>query len=163
MRTGLVLVALCALSVAVDAAGGRPVDLATRTRGANKVVVARVVDVTARFDVNEHGDRVIVTQALVEVEESLKGAPAQVLPVDVEGGTIGEMTLSVSDMPTLRSGERAVFFLNAATASGTHRPHRRGLGVLKIDRTDHIEGSTASLDDVKLAVRAARQAQEAGR
>ena len=160
MRTGVVLAAVCALTVVVDAAGGRPVDIATRARGAARVVVGKVADVHARYDVNEHGDQIIVTQALVEVEESLKGGAAQMLPVEVEGGTVGDITLSVSDMPTLRRGERAVFFLNAAQGpAGVHRPHRRGLGVLKLDSANRVPNSALTLGEVKSAVRAARETE----
>src|SRR6186713_2596277 len=136
MRNALVLVAVCAAAAGLSASGGPPVDVAARAKGAARVVVATVSEVRPRFDVNEFGDHIIVSQAWVEVEESLKGQPTQSVPVDIEGGTIGALTLNVSDMPTLREGDRAVFFLNAIVSnSGAHRLHRRGLGVLKLDRT----------------------------
>lgn len=136
------------------AATSRVPGLAERVRGAQKVVVATVTDVQARFDVNEFGDRLIVTEAALQVDESLKGNASQFERLDVEGGTIGDLTLSVSDMPTLRRGERAVFLLDA-TVSGSNRPHGRGTGVMKVDRNDVVEDTGMSLNDVRAAVRGA--------
>jgi hypothetical protein len=116
------------------------------------------MDVQPRFDTNEHGDRIIISRALIYVEDSLKGSNRPILPVDVEGGTIGALTLSVSDMPTLRSGERAVFFLDAtASPAGAYRPHRRGLGIMKLDRSNRIVGSSLTLNAVKSEVRRRRR------
>jgi hypothetical protein len=152
-----VVAAVWMATVGLGASGGPSVDVATRTKGSGRVVIATVTDVQPRYDVNEHGDRIIVSQAYLAVEESLKGAPAQLLPVDIEGGTIGDVTLSVSDMPKLKKGDRAVFFLDArVTSAGAHRLHGRGLGVLKLDNSNHVEGTPVTLQDVKAAIRAAR-------
>jgi hypothetical protein len=152
-----VVAALWMMTIGLGASGGPSVDIATRARGAGRIVIATVADVQPRYDVNEHGDRIIVSQAFLVVEESLKGAPAHVLPVDIEGGTIGDVTLSVSDMPKLKKGDRAVFFLDATVSSaGAHKPHGRGLGILTLDKTNHVEGTPVTLQDVKAAIRAAR-------
>jgi hypothetical protein len=156
MRLGFAVLAACVTVTSLAASGGPPVDVASRARGAARVVVARVADVHARFDVNQWGDRIIVSQAQLEVEDALKGPRTAVLPVDVEGGTVGDLTLKVSDIPTLEPGDRAVFFLDAAvTASGAYRPHRRGLGVMKLDSGNRVAGSTVTLDDIKASVRTA--------
>ena len=158
MKVVVVALALCAAvaSASASTSTGRPADIAARTRGAGRVVVAQVADVQARFDVNKYGDRVIVSQLLMEVEESLKGPHASVVPVDVEGGTIGGLTLDVSDSVRLKKGDRAVLFLDATvTPAGAYRPHQRGLGVLKLDSTNHVAGSSVTLDQIKAAVRAA--------
>jgi hypothetical protein len=158
MRLGLALLMASVASASLLAASGRPVDVATRANGAGKVVVARVMDVQPRFDTNEHGDRIIISRAWIRVEDSLKGSNPPILPVDVEGGTVGALTLSVSDMPTLRRGDRAVFFLNAGvTSSGAYQPHRRGLGVMKLDRSNRIVGSSLTLNAVKAEVRRRRR------
>jgi hypothetical protein len=152
-----VVAAVWMATVGLGASGGPSVDVATRTKGSGRVVIATVADVQPRYDVNEHGDRIIVSQAYLAVEESLKGAPAQLLPVDIEGGTIGDVTLSVSDMPKLKKGDRAVFFLDArVTSAGAHRLHGRGLGVLKLDNSNHVAGTRVTLQDVKAAIQAGR-------
>ena len=42
------------------------------------------------------------------------------------------------------------------TPAGSHVPWGRGNGVLKLDQTNHIEGSDVTLEDVKAAIRNAR-------
>ena len=131
------------------------VAVTARARGATRVVVAEVTDVTPRFDVNEHGDRLIISRVLLQVEETLKGTASPIVEMDVEGGTIGDLTLKVSDLPVIRRGERGVFFLSAATA-GVHRPNGRGDGILKLDASNRVAGEALSLSDVRAAVRSAR-------
>lgn len=146
--------AVALLSATVAAADvGPPPDVATRARGAGRVVVARVVDVQGRFAINRFGDQLIVSSALLEIVETLKGSPAPTVRVDIEGGTVGDLTLQVSDLPMLRAGERGVFFLDAA-ADGTHTPHDRGRGILKLSPADRVEGTTVTLDAVREQVRA---------
>jgi hypothetical protein len=144
----------CVATVTLSAAQGPQVDLGTRAKGAEHVVVAGVADVHSTFDVSPYGDRIIVSHIQLQVEETLKGASATTLALTVEGGTVGELTLRVSDMPTLKVGERAVFFLDSA-ASGDHRSHGRGLGILKLDVSDRIQGSALTRGDVRSMVRAA--------
>lgn len=157
MRTGLALLAVCAMAVTTSASTGSPADVGTRAKGADRVVVAVVEDVVSRFDVNEFGDRLIMSQAWVRVSETLKGSPADLLPVDVEGGTIGDLTLNVSDMPSLRKGDRAVFFLEAAKTGG-NKPHGRGDGVLKLDAAGRVQGSNMTLNQIRSMVRTANGA-----
>jgi hypothetical protein len=148
------MVAVCAIT-AVSAEIGPLTDVASRTNGAARVVVARIADVQARFATNEYGDQLIVSTAVLEVLETLKGSQSATLRVAVEGGTVGDLTLKVSDLPAVRTGERAVFFLDDAPG-GEQRPHQRGRGILKLTPTDQISGSTATLDSVRQQVRAAQ-------
>ena len=156
MRTGLALLAVCAMVATTSASSGRSEDVGTRAKGSERVVVAVVEDVVSRFDVNEFGDRLILSQVWVRVDETLKGTPAAVLPIEVEGGTVGDLTLSVSDMPAVRKGDRAVFFLESAKY-GSNRPHHRGDGVLKLDAAGRGKDSNLTLSDVRAAVRAAQR------
>ena len=66
---------LVASAIPALAEVGPPVDVASRARGAGKVVVARIVDVRAQFETNRFGDQLIVSHAVLEVLETLKGAP----------------------------------------------------------------------------------------
>lgn len=153
MKRVLSLLVVCTMAVTTSASTERPVDIGTRAKGAERIVVAAVEDVIPRFDVNEFGDRLIMSQAWVRVSETLKGPHTDILPVDVEGGTIGDLTLTVSDMPVLRQGDRAVFFLDSAK-TGT-KPHDRGQGVLKLDASGRVQGSNMTLNEVRTMVRAA--------
>ena len=161
MRSLFVLCGLVASAIPAIAEVGPPVDVATRARGAGKVVVARIVDVRAQFETNRFGDQLIVSHAILEVLETWKGAPEATMNVAVEGGTVGDLTLKVSDLPSVNEGDRAVFFLDA-TGNG-HTPHGRGLGIMKLNEADAIDGSALSLEDVREQVRAAVNQGRGGR
>lgn len=151
---GWLVAALLAVSAAPAAAEiGPPTDLATHAKGAGKVIVARVSDVRSSFGTNRFGDQLIVSNVVLEVLETLKGAPQPVTTVIVEGGTVGDLTLRVSDMQELKAGERAVFFLDQDGAGNV--PHGRGHGILKLDDGDRVKGSNLTLSQVKDAVRGA--------
>jgi hypothetical protein len=153
----LLLVCLCCGLLAGDLAAGvnqgPPVPLAERARGAERVVVGRVASVAPLWQVNEFGDRLIVSVVRVIVSETLKGQPLPTLDVEVEGGTIGELTLHVSDQTTFSPGERAVFYLKR-NARGTFVPHLRGEGLLKLDAANRVSGSSLTLEQIRREVAA---------
>ena len=131
---------------------------AERTRGAERVVVGHVETVTPVWRTNDYGDRLIVSVVHVAVDETLKGAALPALDVEVEGGTIGTLTLRVSDLESFAPGDRAVFYLNRNRRGGLI-PHRRGLGFQKVDRTGRVRGSTATLDELRQQIRDAVRGQ----
>ena len=154
MRRWLAVAMVCVSASTVRAEVGPPTDLAAHSRGAGKVVVARISIVHSEFATNRFGDQLIVSNAVLEVLETLKGAPQAVTTVTVEGGTVGDLTLRVSDMQELKEGERAVFFLDADGKGNA--PHGRGRGILKLDDDDRVQGSSGlTLDHVRNAVRSA--------
>jgi hypothetical protein len=155
MKAALAVTLVFAITATLSASQDPATDVATRAKGAGRVVVAKVVSVQSHFDVNQWGDQLIVSDAEMQVEETLKGAHAAALTVTLEGGSIGDLTLDVSDMPSMKKGERAVLFLNQTPAGG-HVPWGRGNGVLKLDSSDHVDGSNVTLDDVKRMVKDAR-------
>jgi hypothetical protein len=153
MKSWLAVAMVCVSASTVRAEVGPPADIAAHSRGAGKVVVARISGVHSAFATNRFGDQLIVSNAVLEVLETLKGVPQAVTTVTVEGGTVGDLTLRVSDMHELKEGERAVFFLDADGAG--HVPHGRGRGILKLDDDDKVKGSNLTLEHVKNAVRGA--------
>jgi hypothetical protein len=157
MRTLLVCAAGCVLAATLRADFAQPVDIPSRARGAERVVLATVVDVTGRFAKTEHGDQIITSQVALMIEEVLKG-PSQdaMLSVDVEGGTVGDLTLSVSDLPSVRQGERAIFFLRRS-ADGKYVPHLRGQGIIKLEPDDRVRDTSLTLDAIRIMVRGAQQ------
>jgi hypothetical protein len=146
------------LSVAVVSAladTGLPVDLPARARGSERVVVASVERVRPEYRRNEFGDELIVSRADLRVTESLKGrsADGETVVVEVEGGTIGDVTLHVSDLPAIAAGENAVFFLERVPGDeDKFVPHGRGLGILKLDAEERVIGTGSTLADVRRAV-----------
>jgi hypothetical protein len=150
---GCLLLVVLAFTPAVHAQV--PVPLAERARGAERVVVGQVASVTPQWQVNEYGDRLIVSVLHVTVSETLKGDATPTVDVDVEGGTIGPLTLHVSDQLPFAPGERATFFLKR-TARGRFVPHLRGQGLLKLDGSNRVPGSSLTLEQIRREVAAGR-------
>jgi hypothetical protein len=157
-RTGIfelvtALLGVVALSPATMQAQQLDVPLPERARGAERVVVGRVSSIAPQWRDNEFGDRLIVSVVRVTVDETLKGASSQSLDVEVEGGTIGPLTLRVSDVDALVPGDRAVFYVRR-DRRGAFVPHLRGLGLQKLDAAGRVRGSSVTLDQVRREVRA---------
>jgi hypothetical protein len=150
----LVAAAVALGSAPLVAAGGRPVDIPERARGARHVVVATATEVTPTWQSNEFGDTLIVSQVQLQVEETLKGTPPSTMWLQVEGGTLNGVTLRGSGLPSMEVGERALFFVDDAP-DGSHRPHLKGLGILKLDSTDTVRGSGLHLGQIRNMVRSA--------
>ena len=136
------------VATAVVQAQQRVVEVAA---GAERIVTATVSEVDTTEAVNEFGDRLIVSRATLVVEEVLKGAAVDTLTLYVEGGTLGDITLHVSDMPLILTGDRGVFFVGR-TSSGLDVPHRRGRGILILDADDLVTGTGLSLNDIRSQV-----------
>jgi hypothetical protein len=155
----LLFVTLISATVAMTAAAAssQPAagpDVAERARRAAHVVVATVRDAQSVFGVNAFGDQLILTNALIQIDETIKGPAATAMMVTVEGGTVGELTLNVSDMPGLSPGEHAVFFLDR-TPAGTFVPNGRGRGIVKLDADNRVKDGTLTLEDLKAQIRTA--------
>jgi hypothetical protein len=92
----------------------------------------------------------------VAVDETLKGPPQPSIQVEVEGGTIDDVTLRVSDLASFVPGDRAVFYLTRSPR-GVFVPHLRGQGLLKLDRQDQVPGSSLTLAEIRRTVAAANR------
>lgn len=113
--------------------------LAMRFEGAERIVHGSVEHLAASFGTNEFGDKLIVTTVTLRVEEALRGGDAGSISFQIEGGTVGELSLNVSDMPALEVGDRGVFALRRST-NDVWIPNRRGIGILLADPTLDLEG-----------------------
>ena len=110
-----------------------------------------VLDVQPAWRENKWGDRLIVSRARVRPAETLKGETASAdLSVDVEGGTLGSVTLEVSHAPRLAAGERAVFLLKRGDQGG-FVPAGGREAVLKLTPQDTVAGTTLRLADLRAA------------
>src|SRR5690348_6348619 len=106
--------AVCAIMLAsVTSIDAQRTDLSSteRARNAEQVIVGRVASVNPVWGNTDYGDRLIFSVLHVTVDETLKGAAQPAVDVEVEGGTIGSLTLRVSDLETFRPGDRAIFYL----------------------------------------------------
>lgn len=149
------LAVVAAAVTMVHAAPRKDEDLKNRIRGAERAVVARVMRVDPYVKKNQFGDVLIMSHVQMAVEETLKGTQASTVPMEVEGGTMNGLTLNVSDMPSLKPGDRAVVMLTRGR-SGENLPYQRGAGVLELDAQDHVKNSDLWLDDVRVAAAGAR-------
>ena len=148
---------LLVLAASAPALAQPPEGVPGLAKGASRVVVATVGEVSAKWETNEHGDEIIVSDVTLHVEEALKGAAAKSLAMSMMGGTVGDITLEVSSLPSLKRGERAVFFLEA-NPTGKLVPHRRGQGILKLDSQNRVEGSAVDLNQIReMAAAAGKQ------
>lgn len=156
MKLSLLLLLSLVLLAPINAAGQVvDSDLATRARAATQVVVGRVVDVASRMGTNASGDRLIYSDLLIEVSETLKGTPAGTVTVTLEGGEANGLILKVSDMPQMRSGDRAVYFLTHS-ARGEWVPVDRGRGVARLDAANRLEGGQLSLTEARKLILSSR-------
>lgn len=148
-----VLGAVLGLALAAPALAAAPQTAADRAAGAaDRVVVATARRVTSAWRETEHGDRIIVSQVLLEIEETLKGGGPSSALLEVDGGTVDGFTLRVSGLELMQVGERAVVFMDAVEG-GRHVPHARGEGILMLDSDNGIRGSQLRLDDIRSRVR----------
>ena len=147
----MLLLSLTATALAQETA----VPLADRARGSERVIVGRVTAVNPVWRTNEFGDRLIVSVTRVAVDETLRGPSHASVEVEIEGGTIGTVTLHVSDIDAVAAGDRAVFYLKR-TSRGAFVPHLRGQGFLKLDRSDRVRGTAVTLSDIRRTVAEAR-------
>jgi len=155
---GALSLAACVIASAgvLAASNGRIATLDERIAGAQKVVVASARSVDAGWRENTYGDRLIVSRVLLDVEETLKGGASNgPIWMELEGGTLDGFTLHVSDLPDLRAGERAVFFLDQGD-NGFSLPHLRGQGILKLDKDNLVTGSSLRLDAIRTLARGRR-------
>jgi hypothetical protein len=150
----LLCVIFSVVSPALRADFGPEVDLGMRIRGASRAVVATFVSRDARWVTRPSGDRIIVSRVVARIDEALKGPNTGSLVVEIEGGTVGELSMRVSDMEVPTIGTRAVLLVEP-TAEGTWRPHRRGLGVMPLETDGRVRGLGLGLDDVRRAARVA--------
>ena len=93
----------------------------------------------------------LVSDAGLQVEEAIKGKHESVT-MTLEGGTVNGITMQVSSLPLLTKGERGVFFLERGK-DGEFTPHLRGQGILKLDGTNRVQGSSLTLNDVRRMAR----------
>jgi hypothetical protein len=155
MRTPSVFFALSMAAATVWASVDPPVDVGERAKGAKTVILATVTNVQSAFGENDFGDRLILSQVSLRVDETMKGPHEATVVVTLEGGTVGDLTLEVSDMPKMEKGQRAVLFL-ISSAAGGQVPHGRGAGVMKVDADNRVTGTDLTVDDIRAAVKAAQ-------
>lgn len=80
-------------------------------REAREIIVSEVASSRADWRSGPDG-RHIETTVTFKVDEVVKGAPGRERSLTFLGGRVGDMELSVSDMPTFTVGDRDVLFVD---------------------------------------------------
>lgn len=110
-----------ALLLAAPASGSTFLHMsrAELSKQAVAVVVGEVLEVNSFWD---NAGRIILSEALVEVEDTLLGEPASVVVVRTFGGTVNGYTVEAHGFPTFTKRERVLLFLeNDRGEPDTHR------------------------------------------
>ena len=102
---GLVLILFSAIMVY-----SQKVDPADR--GASHVLLGKVTDAEGFFGVNFRGDQLIMSRVRIRADKWLKGRGGNTVEFVVEGGTVGDMAMGVSDLPEFSKGQTVKLHLN---------------------------------------------------
>ena len=152
----LSITAVVVSTTAISALGDPPADaLSAGLRSAAFIIVGTVSETRPARRRSSFGDEIIVTTAIIRVGETLRGKGPAWLALEVEGGTINDITMEASDTPLLNRGDRAVFLIDRLP-DGRFVPHRRGSGILRLQADDHIRDTTLTLADVRRLAAEAR-------
>jgi hypothetical protein len=61
--------------------------------------------------IGQGSERTIVTDVTFQVEDVIKGAPGNSYTIRILGGTVGDETIAVSDIPKFKIGDRDILFI----------------------------------------------------
>jgi len=116
--------------------------------GAELVVTGTVDRVTSDFGRNERGDELIISTVSVRVRETLRGEAPSIVEFALEGGTVGGLTLKVSDVPKLKPGDEGSFALRRSVADARWVPNRGAEGIRVLQPSPALEWVSTSKWDV---------------
>jgi hypothetical protein len=69
-----------------------------------------VTDVRSQW-IGEGGQRQIVTYVTFKVEDAVKGSPGANYTIRMLGGTVGDITMAISDAPQFKIGDKDILFV----------------------------------------------------
>ena len=150
-RVSRLLVVLCLITPSLASSQGANSELTARALKSSQVVVGKVVDVTGRNAANAAGDRLIYSDLVIEISETLKGEPESLVRVTIEGGELGGVTLKIPDVPTMRPGDRAIFFLTRGS-DGQWLPSGPGRGIVRVGADGRLENSPLTLGQARACI-----------
>lgn len=61
--------------------------------------------------IGQGSERTIVTDVTFQIDDVIKGTPGKSYTIRVLGGTVGEETIAVSDIPKFNNGDRDILFV----------------------------------------------------
>lgn len=81
---------------------------------ATHILLGKVDAVESFFGVNERGDQIILSRVRVKALKWIKGDPSASVEFMVEGGSVGDIALKVSDVPVFEKGQQLRLLLRKA-------------------------------------------------
>ena len=112
------LIAAVVLAAGLPASTVAPVSVREMAGGSEFVFEGRVILLEA---VRPEGSKNIFTRVLFEVTDVLKGDHDRAtVALDFMGGTIGSLTLSISDLQLPKKGERGIYFVESRRRRQVH-------------------------------------------
>ena len=120
-------------------------DLGELVGASSAVVQGEVLRVESYW---EKTGTVIVSEAMVRVEEAVVGEPHSIVRVRTFGGTVGGYTVEAHGFPTFVQGERVLIFLAPDTEPDLLRVTGYQQGLFRIAKTPGgAERALSALDD----------------
>lgn len=109
LRPALALAAVLAFTpVAAEATIARAVKFDEKVEKSAAIVLGKVVAQQSQWDANKER---ILTYSTFQVEETMKGAPAQQITIVTPGGTVGDIAQDFVGVPRFHEGDEHVVFV----------------------------------------------------
>lgn len=145
-RNAGILALLAALAIAGPASGSTFVDMEIPelVAASDAVIEGRVTEVESFW--NENGT-VIVTEAVVEVTDTLAGKSEGWVRVRTVGGEVDGYTIQAPGFPTLERDERVVLFLERSAAEDAFRITGHPLGKYRVVEEAGEQIARPTVDD----------------
>jgi hypothetical protein len=119
-------------------------------RGSAAVIQGQVLKVSSFW---EPTGRIVVTEALVRVEEKIYGEAPSVVVVRTFGGTVGDFTVEAHGFPKFRANDRVLLYLEAEK-DGATRVAGYQQGQFHVVRQGGVEMAIpATADDASVVTR----------
>jgi len=115
MKKGMI--ALLAALLLFSSFAGYAERIDKKAADASHVFIGKVKKVDCTFETNRWGDFLIVSRVSVKVDKALKGTLGSSVDLQVEGGTVGDLTLVVSEIPLFEAGQSKTFYLKKSGTS----------------------------------------------
>jgi hypothetical protein len=111
-KTNYLLVLSCLVLTALSARGTTviPPTFDQLVNDAEFIFQGNVTDVRSQW-VGEGGQRQIVTYVTFKIEDAVKGSPGTSYTIRMLGGTVGDITMAISDAPQFKVGDRDILFV----------------------------------------------------
>ena len=130
-------------------------EVLSRANNSDLVVSGIVEEASSRLETNAFGDKIIMTKVKTSVSEWFKGSSNKNIEVEMMGGTVDGITMSVSEHPTpLKKGEYAILYLSKkgdgyTLSSQVETDHGEEDSVIKLKRDGRSDDDQFTIDQIR--------------